>query len=44
MANRTMNVKLAPIAILVSSFIYLGFLRYRLAGRDALRARFDDTR
>jgi len=33
-----MSAKLAPIAILCSSVIYLGFIRDRLAVEDALRA------
>jgi hypothetical protein len=33
-----MSAKLAPIAICCSSFIYLGFIRDRLAVEDALRA------
>lgn len=35
-----MSAKLAPIAICCSSFIYLGFIRDRLAVEDALRALF----
>ena len=33
-----MSAKLAPIAICCSSFIYLGFIRDRLAVGHALRA------